>query len=106
MLRSKPRSLPRGVQLSAWRGATGALWGAVVLSVIILALAVLLGWHRQLPDLEDFRWRVLLTLLGVAAGAWLARPIVVASRRVPLLVIALGILALAVSQLAYYVLIW
>lgn len=98
-------SIPRHAQTTAWRVLGSILHITSTLAVLILAAAVLLGWYRRMPTLEDARWRVLLTLLGAACGAWILRPIVAGVRRAPLPAIA-GITAVVVSQVCYYAIVW
>jgi hypothetical protein len=99
-------ALPRRARVSILRGMTTAFWGAVGLAVLLLAIAVLLRWYEQLPHLEDPRWRMLLTALGIAAGAWVLRPIVVAANRLPKFVTLAGIAGILLSQICYYLLVW
>jgi hypothetical protein len=96
----------RGAQVSFLRAASHAMRGVLTLAVLILAIAVVRHWYVHLPDMEDPRWRILLTLLGIAAGAWIARPIVAAGRKLPLIVIIGGLAGVIVSQLCYYILVW
>jgi hypothetical protein len=78
---------------------------ASTLAVLILAAAVVLGWYRHMPSLEDTRWRVLLTLLGVACGAWVLRPLVAGVHKAPLAAYA-GLAAVILSQACFYVIVW
>ena len=88
-----------------WRTTSASLRVALTVAVLVIAAAVLLGWYRHMPTLEDTRWRVLLTALGVAVGAWLGRIQVAALRRATLPAVV-GALALLVSQVCYYALVW
>src|SRR5688572_26817436 len=98
-------AIPRSVQSSAWRATSAALRVALTLATLLVAAAVVLGWYRHMPTLEDTRWRVLLTMLGVAVGAWLLRILIAAVRRATLPAVV-GVVALLVSQVCYYVLVW
>jgi hypothetical protein len=98
--------LSREARVSFLRAASHALRGVLTLAVLILAIAVVRHWYVHLPDMEDPRWRILLTLLGIAAGAWLARPIVAAGRRLPVGAVAVGLIGIVVSQVCFYVLVW
>ena len=96
----------RSAQVPVTRGATVVFWGGLGVAVTVLAVAVLLKWYQHLPNLEDWRWRTLLTALGVSAGAWICRPIVVAAKRLPKVVSITGVIALLTSQVCYYTLVW
>ncbi len=97
--------IPRSVQSSAWRVTSAALRVALTLASLLIGAAVVLGWYRHMPTLEDTRWRVLLTMLGVAVGAWLLRIQVAAVRRATLPAVV-GVVALLASQVCYYALVW
>src|SRR5262245_30386228 len=98
--------VPPSPQSSIFRGLNAAFWGGIGLSVLLLAIAVLLKWYQHLPNLEDARWRTLLTALGIAAGAWVLRPILVAAGKLPKPVLFAGLAGVILSQLCYYLLVW
>src|SRR6188508_646765 len=97
--------LSRSAQATMWRTTSAALRVALTIALLVIAAAVVLGWYRHMPTLEDTRWRVLLTALGIAVGAWLGRIQVAAMRRATLPALV-GMAALLVSQVCYYTLVW
>jgi hypothetical protein len=87
---------PRGLQVAMRAALVGV--GVLVLG------AVLFRWDR-IGHLHDPRWQALLTLLGLAAGAWLASIQARGSGRFRKTALV-SIVTIALSQVCYLVLVW
>jgi hypothetical protein len=80
-------------------------WAAAAACVAWVTLGYVRGWHRQLHSVEDSTVRVMLTLIGVAVTAAVARLLVTATRVYPRGAAA-GLGALALSGACYALLVW
>jgi hypothetical protein len=86
-----------GLLLTAWCAvAAGGAW---------VTLGYVRGWARDLHSVEDFRVRMLLTFVGVAVSAAVARLLVMATRAYPRSA-ATGLAALGLSAVCYALLVW
>jgi hypothetical protein len=75
----------------------------VVIAMLVLC-AIALRWDR-IGHLHDPRWQVLLTVVGVAVGAWLASIQARGSGRFRKTALV-SIVTIALSQVCYLVLVW
>lgn len=87
------------------RGAASALRIGIALITLLLAVATLFRWDRQLHSIEDTPSRILLSLLGLAVGAWMIRVLAAGARKLHKTFL-FGLGAITVSQVCYHGLVW
>ncbi len=80
-------------------------WLAVGCIALWIVCACAWRWDRQILSLEDFRARLLLTSIGIATSAFVARWLVYAAR-VFFLPAMLGLVCFLVSIISYNLLVW
>ncbi|CAN5471205.1 hypothetical protein BH09PLA1_BH09PLA1_09580 [soil metagenome] len=87
------------------RKSAAALRIALAVLIVLLAIALLFRWDRQLHTLEDTSSRVLLSLLGLAVGAWMLRVLSAGARKLRKTTL-FGAGALLISQICYHGIVW
>lgn len=102
---SRAPTISRSAQLHAARASSAAARIALGVITILLAIAILFRWDRQLHSLEDTPSRVLLSLLGMSVGAWMLRVLSAGARRLRKTFI-FGTLAILISQVCYHGIVW
>jgi hypothetical protein len=91
--------------VTLWRFLRSTFAAALIVLTLVAIAAGAFRWYRGVTSLEDTRSRVLLTLIGVVIGAWLARIVAAGARR--RLTLSLGAFAaIALSQVFYNTLVW
>jgi hypothetical protein len=81
-----------------------AMRAALAGVAVLVPCAIVFRWDR-IGHLHDPRWQILLTLVGLAAGAWLASIQARASGRFRKTALV-SIVTIALSQVCYLVLVW
>ncbi|MBC8105892.1 MAG: hypothetical protein H7Z14_04830 [Anaerolineae bacterium] len=83
------------------RSTSAALRVALIVMIVLLAIALIFRWDRQLHSLEDTASRVLLSLLGLAVGAWMLRILSAGARKLRKTFV-FGTIAILISQICYH----
>src|SRR5215213_6800161 len=65
--------ITRSTHVTLWRVLRKTFHGALIALTLAIIATVAFRWYHGIASLEDTRSRVLLTLIGVVVGAWLAR---------------------------------
>ncbi len=88
----------------AVRALRGLLWFSLAMLALLACLGVVFRWDR-LPSLQEFPWRVSLTFVGLAFGAWLATIQLRGRAQYPTTA-AVSLAGIVFSQGCYLVLVW
>ncbi len=97
--------LTRSTHVTLWRILRKTFYAALVVTTLAVIATIGFRWYRGIGSLEDNRSRVLLTLIGVVVGAWLARICAAGAGKHHRFALA-GLAAVALSQAFYLTLVW
>jgi hypothetical protein len=99
------RMITRSTHVTLWRVLRKTFYSALIVTTLAVIGTVAFRWYQGVGSLEDTRSRVLLTLIGVVVGAWLARICAAGAGKHHRFALA-GLAAIALSQAFYLTLVW
>ncbi|MDQ3438957.1 MAG: hypothetical protein M3478_01250 [Planctomycetota bacterium] len=97
--------LTRSTHISLWRVLRKTFYSALIVTTLAVLGTLAFRWYQGIGSLEDTRSRVLLTLIGVVVGAWLARICAAGAGKHHRFALA-GLGAIVLSQAFYLTLVW
>ncbi|MGB7158229.1 MAG: YiiX/YebB-like N1pC/P60 family cysteine hydrolase [Tepidisphaeraceae bacterium] len=97
--------ITRSTHVTLWRTVRKTFYSALIVTTLAVIGTVAFRWYHGVASLEDARSRVLLTLIGLVVGAWLARILAAGAGKHPKVAIA-GFAAIVLSQGCYLTLVW
>lgn len=97
--------ITRSTHVTLWRFLRKTFYGALIVTTLAVLGAIAFRWYQGIGSLEDNRSRVLLTLIGVVVGAWLARICAAGAGKHHRFALA-GLAAIILSQAFYLILVW
>ncbi|HEV2295048.1 MAG TPA: YiiX/YebB-like N1pC/P60 family cysteine hydrolase [Tepidisphaeraceae bacterium] len=97
--------ISRSTHVALWRVLRKTFYGALIATTLAVIGTIAFRWYQGIGSLEDTRSRVLLTLIGVVVGAWLARICAAGAGKHHRFALA-GLAAIALSQVFYLTLVW
>jgi hypothetical protein len=97
--------ISRSTHVTLWRTLRNTFYAALVVTTLAVVGTVAFRWYHGIASLEDTRSRVLLTLIGLVVGAWLARICAAGAGKHHRFALA-GLAAIVLSQAFYLTLVW
>jgi hypothetical protein len=97
--------ITRSTHVTLWRILRKTFYSALIVTTLAVIGTLVFRWYHGIASLEDTRSRVLLTLIGVVAGAWLARICAAGAGKHHRFALA-GLGAIVLSQAFYLTLVW